>query len=362
MRARRAAPAEACERWLDTAELKRSPAPPLITKLKATTRILERKPTSVLFTKSTAPQTHTKQTTISTFFSSHTGEKDKESSRPTPFNPHKDSEDTGIPLAASFVKILALPQMEAAQDQPFGSEHGLQVTSQCWAGKAPLPDYLELQVESQSQSKASCGAEGDSWCCSLTQDSEGTQIITRRNKSSLFTGKTVSGSSSGTSNCQVTKQEHQEAKAGLNFPPGLGAKWSKKLQQSSSVNTFIDFAETENINHVPGARPWAPGRVCSSPQSSARAQPLREQGQNTSGAGVGQGSPCRELFSQYSKGNRVITRGCRDGGGSHRALPDSPHSDSSSCAALSQPQGQQLELCPELLFTQDSEGNRVIKH
>ncbi|KAJ7406673.1 membrane progestin receptor alpha [Willisornis vidua] len=257
MRARRAAPAEACERWLDTAELKRSPALPLITKLKATTRILERKPTSVLFTKSRAPQTHTKQTTIPTFFSSHTDEKDKESSRPTPFTPRTDSEDTGIPLAACLVKILALPQMEAAQDQPFGSEHGLQVTSQCWAGKAPLPDYLELQVESQSQGKASCGAGGDSWCCSFTQDSEGTQIITRRNKSSLFTGKTVSGSSSGTSNCRVTKQERQEAKAGLNFPPRLGAKWSKKLQPS---NTFIDFAETENINHVPGARPWASGR------------------------------------------------------------------------------------------------------
>ncbi|XP_017686585.1 PREDICTED: aurora kinase A and ninein-interacting protein-like isoform X1 [Lepidothrix coronata] len=357
MRRRRggpAAPAEACGVWLDTAELKRRPAPPLTAKLKAATRILERKPTSVVLTQSRAPQTRTKQTTIPTFFSSHTDEKDKENTRPSPFTSNKDSEDTGVPLAACPVKILALPQVKTARDQPFGSEEGVQVTSQGRAGKAPLPDSLELQVESQSQGKASCGPGGDSWCCSFTQDSEGPRIISHRNKSQLFAGETVSGSSSVTSDWGVTKQEGQEVKAGLDFQPGLGAKQSKKPQQWSSVNSLIDFAETENINPVPGARPWAPGGVCSSPQSPARAQPLRERGQNMAGAGVGWDSPCRELFCQDSEGNRVIAHGCRDRGISQ--------GNSSSCAASSQPRGQQLELGPELLFTQDSEGNRVIKH
>ncbi|KAJ7424225.1 membrane progestin receptor alpha [Pitangus sulphuratus] len=357
MRRRRGGPAaqaEACGVWLDTAELKRRPAPPLTAKLKAPTRILERKPTWVVFTQSRAPQAHTKQTTIPTFFSSHADGKDKENSRPSPFTPNKDSKDTSVLLAASPVKILALPRVEAARDQPLGCEEGVQVTSQGWAGKAPLPDSSELQVESQSQDKASCGAGGDSWCFSSTQDSEGPQIITPRNKSRLFAGETVPGSSSVTSGWGVTKQKGQEVKAGLDFQPGLGAKQSKKPQQRSSVNSLTDSAETENINPVPGARPWAPGGVCSSPQSPARAQPLRERGQNTAGAGVGWDSPCRELFSQDSEGNRVIAHGCRDRGISH--------GDSSSCAASSQPWGQQLELCPELLFTQDSEGNRVIKH
>ncbi|XP_031988116.1 membrane progestin receptor alpha isoform X3 [Corvus moneduloides] len=293
MRRRRgggAAPAEACGVWLDTAELKRGPARPPSAKIKAPTRVPERKRTPVLL-----PQPGTKQTTIPTFFSSHTDERDKENSRPTPCTPNKDCKDTGVPLAACPVKILALPQLEGAREEPSGAEQGVQSTSRAW--QTPL-EPPELQMESESQSKASRGAGGDSWCCSFSQGSEYDGIIAPRNKSWLFPEETASG--------------------------------SRKPQHWSRVNSGMGFAGTENTNPVPGA---APRGVCSSP--------LKERGQNTVGA---QGGSCRELFSQDSQGNRVIA---------HRAT-------GSSSPRQSQPRG--LQLGSEALFTQDSEGNRVIKH
>lgn len=202
------------------------------------------------------------------------------------------------------MKILALPQLEGAQEEPSEAEQGVQSTS--WAWKTPL-EPLELQMESESQSKASRGAGGDSWCCSFSQGSEHDGILAHRNESQLFPGKTAPG--------------------------------SRKPQHRSRVNSGMGFAGTENTNPVPGA---APRGVCSSPRSPAGAQPLKERGQNTAGA---QGGSCRQLFSQDSQGNRVIA---------HRDRGSSPRDSSSP----SQPWG----LSSESLFTKDSEGNRVIKH
>ncbi|XP_053855001.1 membrane progestin receptor alpha isoform X3 [Vidua macroura] len=289
MRRRRgagAAPAEACGVWLDTAELKRGPARPLSARLKAPTRAPERKQSPALL-----PEPGTRQTTIPSFFSPHSDGRDKENSRPTPCSPAEASEGSGVPLAAWPVKILALPQLEGAREEPPGAEQGVQGTAQAW--KTPL-DTLELQVQSQRQSKASRGAGGHSWCCSCSQGPE---------KSWLFPEETASGG--------------REPQPWSTAPSGTGS------------------AGAEDTNPVPGA---APRGVCCSPQSQARAQPLRERGQLPAGS-------CRQLFSQDSQGNRVIA---------HRAR--------ASPLRASQPRGLQLEPGSEPLFTQDSEGNRVIKH
>ncbi|XP_066060796.1 aurora kinase A- and ninein-interacting protein [Chamaea fasciata] len=241
MRRRRgggAAPAEACGVWLDTAELKRGPARPLNAKLRAPTRVPERRQSPVLL-----PQPGTRQSTIPSFFRPHTGGRDKENSGPTPCTPNKDCEDHGAPLAACPVKILALPQLE----EPPGAEQGLQGTPQAW--KTPV----ELQVESQRQSRASPGAGGDSGCCSLSQGKEHGGIIPHRNKSRLFPGETASG--------------------------------SRNSQPCSRGNSGLGFAGAENTDPAPGA---APRGVWCSPQSPGPAQPLRE------------------LFCQDSQGNRVI--------------------------------------------------------
>ncbi|XP_032936426.1 aurora kinase A and ninein-interacting protein-like [Catharus ustulatus] len=286
MRRRRgggAAPAEPCGVWLDTAELKRGPARPLSAKPKAPTRTAQRK----------LPRPGTRQSTIPTFFSPHTDDRDKENSRPAPCTPNKDCEASGAPLAACPVKILALPRLERAQEEPPGAQQGVQGS---W--KTPQA-ALELQGESQSQSKSCCGAGEDSWCCSFCQGSEHSRIITPRNKSQLFPAERASG--------------------------------SRTAQPWGTVSSGLALAGTENTNPGPGA---APSRVCCSPQSPGRAQPLRELGQALGGA-------CRQLWCQESQGSRVIA---------HRGRASSPSPR------------QQQEPGSEPLFTQDSEGNRVIKH
>ncbi|XP_052666457.1 aurora kinase A and ninein-interacting protein [Harpia harpyja] len=382
--------AEACDVWLDTAEVKQNAAQPPVAKPKAPSRILERKHASVTFTQTRASQPCTKQTIISAFFSAQTDEKDKENSRPSPFILNEDCKEKGVSLPAYPVKILALPQMEEAQKQSFRAEEVMvQVTPQCCAQKAPasstpLPDSSMLQAESHSNSEASCAAGED--CCffSFTQDSEGNRIIAHRNESDVFAGETVSASGSITSDCGINKQAGQlfleAAKTRLDFQPRLGANQSKKPHQLSSANSLIDFSETENINPtIMRDSTWAAGAY-SSPQRPARAQPLRERSQNAGagsaeegwGSKVGLSSPCRQLFTQDSEGNRVIAHRCqnvpsphKDNGSSRRQLPDSPYEGRSSDAAnrsVSKLGEQWLDVCYDLLFTQDSEGNRVIKH
>ncbi|KAM4884724.1 aurora kinase A- and ninein-interacting protein [Sylvia borin] len=257
------APAEACGVWLDTAELKRGPVQPLSARVKAATRIPERKQSPLLL-----PQPGTRQSTIPTFFRAHKDERDKENSRPTPCTPNKDCKDSGAPLAACPVKILALPQLE----EPLGAEQGLQGTSQAW--KTPVENKentpLELQGESRRQSRASRGAGGDSWCCSSSQGSEQGRITPHRNKSRLFPGETASR--------------------------------SRKPQPCSRAGPGAGPAGAGNTNPAPGA---APRGVCCSPQSPGPAQPLREWGQSPGGS-------CRELFCQDSQGNRVIAHRDRE--------------------------------------------------
>ncbi|XP_075029568.1 aurora kinase A- and ninein-interacting protein [Calonectris borealis] len=362
----------------------------LIAKPKTSSRILERKHALVAFAQTGASRPRTKQTTISAFFSAQTGEKDKENSRPSPFSPNKDCKGKGVSLAASPVKILALPQMEAAQKQFFRAEEMVQVTPQRRAQKAPasptpltpLPDSSLSPAESHSRSEASCGAGEDCCCFSFTQDSEGNRIIAHRNESDAFAAETVSASGSVRSGCGRNEQEGPplpgEVETGLDFQPRLGANQNKKPHQSSSDNSLIDFSE--NINPtITRDSSWAAG-FYSSPQRPARARPLRERSQNAGagaaeegwGSETGLSSPCRQLFTQDSEGNTVIAHRCqnvpsprKDSRSSRRQLPNSPYKGCSSDAAnrsLSKPGEQWLDVCYDLLFTQDSEGNRVMKH
>jgi len=309
-------------------------------------------------------------------------EKDKENSRPSPFLRNKDCKEKGISLAACPVKILALPQMEEAQNQCCRAEAGTApVAPQHRAQKAPasptpLPDSWLLRAEPHSKGEASCGTGDD--CCffSFTQDSEGNRIIAHRNALDLFAGETLLARGSVTSDCGTHKQEDQPppeaAKARLDFQLRLGVNQKKKPQQSSSVNSLIAFTEAENINPtLTRDSPWAAG-LCPSAQRAAGAQPLSERSRNASAgpAEEGRSSPFRQLFTQDSQGHRVIAHRCRSvpsprraSGSSGGRPPSSPRDGCpSDAASLSAPWEQQLDVCYDLLFTQDSEGNRVIKH
>ncbi|XP_074018327.1 aurora kinase A- and ninein-interacting protein [Numenius arquata] len=362
-----ARPAGACDVWLDTAELKQSAAQALIAKSKASRRVLERKHASVAFTQTRSSQPRTKQTTISAFFSTQTDEKDKENSRPSPFIPK--CKEKGISLAASPVKILALPRMDEARKESFSAEVGTVQAAPWCPAQSPLPDSSVLEGESHGTSEASCGVGEDSYFFSFTQDSEGNRIIAHRTASDLFAGETVSGSGSVTSPCGGHKRGGRllpEAKIGLDFQPRLGTN-EKKPHPSSNVNSLIDFTETENIN--PSLRrdtTWAAG-FYPSPQRPAGTRPLRERSRNAGAgsAGEGRGSPCRQLFTQDSQGNRVIAHHGQTLPSPHKESGSSPSKGCSGDAAdgsLSKAGERKLDACYDLLFTQDSEGNRVIKH
>ncbi|XP_065553772.1 uncharacterized protein LOC136023332 isoform X2 [Lathamus discolor] len=357
------APAGGCGVWLDTARRERgagqrwrrggagsnsprSPGPvhtqPLRANPKAPVRVLGWRCCSAASTQGRGSRPCTKQTTISSFFG-RTDETDKENSRPPPSMPHKDWKGKGISVAASPVKILALPRMEGAQHQPpFRGEEGTApVTARCCADP-----FTEPQVETSS------GA-GEGRCCpSLARGSEGTQLIPHTHRAQLVAGEAASSSSSRGHKPEGWETP-EEAKAGLDFHWSLGAKQNKKPPQGSSVNALSDFTESRNPGVMSG-RTGAPG-FHPSPQAPGRAWPLRERSQNMGAASAKAGwdSPCRELFTQDSEGNRVIA---------HWGLPRSPSKGcSSSAAGWRWSEGEQ-ELCYELLFTQDSEGGRVIKH
>ncbi|CAN8200460.1 unnamed protein product [Coccothraustes coccothraustes] len=325
MRRRRgggAAPAEACGVWLDTAELKRGPARPLT--LRAASRAAGRKQSPVLLPQpgsstSSIPRHGSisstssilRQSSILSFLSPLPDEGDKENRRPSPW------QGPGAALPAWPVKILPLPQLEGAQEEPPGAERGLQGTAQ--AGQTPQ-EPLELSVEPQGQSKASPGAGGHSCCW------------------------------------------------GRNKP--WGSPGGRRAQPCST-------AGAGDTNPGPGA---AARGVCCSPQSPGPAQPLRERGQVPEG-------PCRQL--QGCWGSRVTAHGDRDRDSppraraspsppratpsssrdrdrdrtTTRASPSPPRAHPSPRATPSPPRaGQPPELGSEPLFTQDSEGNRVIKH
>ncbi|XP_064587642.1 uncharacterized protein DDB_G0284459-like [Zonotrichia leucophrys gambelii] len=150
MRRRRgggAAPAEACGVWLDTAELKRGRARPLT--LRAP-RSAGRKQSLGLLPQpgsgdSIGPRHSSSswQSSILSFFSPQPD--DKENIRPA------------ARCEEPRVKILPLPQLEGAQQEPPGAGQGLQGPARA------AQTALELRVGSQGLSRASPGAGGHSW-------------------------------------------------------------------------------------------------------------------------------------------------------------------------------------------------------
>ncbi|XP_071309105.1 aurora kinase A- and ninein-interacting protein-like [Agelaius tricolor] len=302
MRRRRgagAAPAEACGVWLDTAELKRGRAPPLT--LRAPTRAAGRKQSLVLLPQPGSRESiNPRQST-----SPRQSISSRQSSILSFFSPQPDERDKenlrpAAPWEESRVKILPLPRLEGAQEGPPGAGQGLQGTAR--AGQTPL----EPQVGPQRLSKASPGAGGHSWGW-------------------------------GSSNPWVS-------------PAGTASGGRTALPCPRAGPGHTDPA--------PGA---APSGVCCSPQSPGPAQPLRERGQAPAG-------PCMELLCRGRDRDRDSPSRDRDRDSPSRATC-SPSRDrdratpSPSRATPSPPRAPHPpELGSEPLFTQDSEGNRVIKH
>ncbi|KAM6996048.1 uncharacterized protein RBU47_013791 [Passerculus sandwichensis] len=121
--------------------------------------------------------------------------------------------------------------------------------------------------------------------------------------------------------------ELKRGRARRSWGRGRDKPWVSPAGTAPGAGTALPCprAGAGGTNPAPGA---APSRVCCSPQSPGPAQPLRERGQLRAG-------PCRE--SRDRDRARLPLR----------ATPSPP---------------EPPELGSEPLFTQDSEGNRVIKH
>nr|XP_031362671.1 membrane progestin receptor alpha [Lonchura striata domestica] len=267
MRRRRGdpAPAEPCGVWLDTAELKRGPAPPPSSGLKAPR--WKRSP-------ALPPQPGRRQSSIRSFLRPLAGEGDKENASP--------AERSGPPLPARLVKILPLPRLRGAREEPPGAGQGLRGTAQPWQTPLGAPG---LPAQAQRQSKAPRGAGGGSWCCGCSRSPE---------KCWIFPGEAAS--------------------AGREAQP-----WSRAASGTGS-------AGAEDTEPGPGVEDTKPGPGVEDTKPGPRVEDTKP----------GPGD---------SQGNRVIA---------HRPRASPPRA--------SQPRGLRLELGWEPLFTQDSEGNRVIKH
>ncbi|XP_063033280.1 uncharacterized protein DKFZp434B061-like [Melospiza melodia melodia] len=218
------------------------------------------------------------------------------------FSPQPDDKENirpAAPCEEPLVKILPLPQLEGAREELQGPARAAQT--------AP-----ELRVGSQGLSRASPGARGRSW----GRD---------RDKPWVSPAGTAPG-----------------ARTALPCPrAGAGG-----------------------TNPAPGA---APSRVCCSPQSPGPAQPLRERGQLRAG-------PCRESQGRdrdRDSPNRDRDSPCRDRASPNRESQGRDRDRASPCRDRDSPRfplratpspPEPPELGSEPLFTQDSEGNRVIKH
>ncbi|XP_074411834.1 uncharacterized protein LOC141731311 [Zonotrichia albicollis] len=391
MRRRRgggAAPAEACGVWLDTAELKRGRARPLT--LRAP-RSAGRKQSLGLLPQPGSGDSNPRhsssswQSSILSFFSPQPD--DKENIRPS------------ARCEEPRVKILPLPQLEGAQQEPPGAGQGLQGPARA------AQTALELRVGSQGLSRASPGAGGHSWdkpCVSPAGTAPGAR-----------TTLPCPGAGAGGTN------------------PALGAAPGRGCCSTQSPGTAQPLRERGQVRVGPGResqgcrdrdRDWDSAHRDRDTQS-----PNRDRGRDWDSAHRDRNSPNRDRDRDWDGAHRdspnrdrdsprqVLCQGSRDRDSAHRdrdtqspnrdrdiQSPDrdrdspnrdrdtqSPNRDRDKDRASPRDTPSPIRTSPspsrdrdsprfplrvtpsppeppelgsEPLFTQDSEGNRVIKH
>ncbi|CAM4656194.1 unnamed protein product [Lepidochelys olivacea] len=421
---------ETCGIWLDTAKLKKSKIQTLVSKPTSNTPnpLLERNCNShisVNFTQTRLSQPYTRQTTISSFFSIQpTGEKDDEENlKPYPLMSNKTHLGKGSDfLAASSMKNSGAAKLEEVQAPTLSpQEDNIQECSQLLVQNTqglsiPLVNYNFPQAQANGRSertaiaRTSAGETEDSVSINFTQDSEGNRVLAHRNSADSFTGSVsvANGiiSSKSESYWVGEKEAHLCSKRGITRV-GLKPKHLMKVGRRRCKNlpprgiSFMDFSEVENISPVPKGNEGQQTNCPLSQGQKAKTELLRDSSQNfadfwtrnshnMAGSAGEQGdsksSPTTQLFTQDSEGYRVISHQCfyenvrsplqkkylQDKTNFVQRVPSPPSVDcfkvyssgvldrtplATTAINLCEP-----ESCYDLLFTEDSEGNRIIKH
>ncbi|XP_074832567.1 aurora kinase A- and ninein-interacting protein isoform X2 [Carettochelys insculpta] len=418
---------ETCGIWLDTAKLKKCNVQTLVFKPASyvPNPLLERNCNShisVNLTSTRISEPHTKQTTISSFFRIQPAGENDDNIKPYPFmsnNTHKGKcSDSLAPSSAKNCRAAKLKEVQAPTLNPQETNiqecsHTLEQNTQDL--NTSLLNYTLPQVQSNSRHeytalvRTSAGETENYLPINFTQDSEGNRVLAHKNSADSFTGSVsvANGiSSQERENSWIGEKEghlcsqRERTRVGLK-PKHLmtqGKRRCKKL--SCDKKSFTDLSDIENIN--PAAKVNEDQQTnCPLHQWRTPKAELLKDSQNVSGSwtknyyttagsadeqGDSKSTPTTQLFTQDSEGYRVI---------SHRHFHESIRSplqmkhlqdktnsvhdmtstlladcfngyssgiwDRTPVASTAMNLGEPDSSC-DLLFTEDSEGNRMIKH
>ncbi|KAM9116643.1 aurora kinase A- and ninein-interacting protein [Pangshura tecta] len=415
---------ETCGIWLDTAKIKKRKIQTLVSKPAShmPKPLLERNynsHVSVNFTQTRLSQPYTRQTTISSFFIQPTGEKDEENLKTYPLMSNKGKGSDF--LAASSMKSSGAAKLEEAQAPILSpQEDNIQECSQppvqnTQGLNIPLLNYTFPQAQSNSRSectalaRTSADEPEDSLSINFTQDSEGNRVLAHRHSADSFTGRILVAneriSRKRESYFIGEKEGHlccERGRTRVGLKPKHLMKGRRRCKNLSPGGiSFMDFSEVENVCPAPKGNEGQQTNCPLSQGQTTKAELLRYSSQDFAGfwtrnchnmagsseeQGASKSSPTTQLFTQDSEGYRVIShqhfyeslrsplqeKYLQDKTNFVQRVPSPPSvgcfkvyssgvRDRTPLATRAVTLSE-AESCYDLLFTEDSEGNRIIKH
>ncbi|KAF6109811.1 hypothetical protein HJG60_011008 [Phyllostomus discolor] len=345
---------EACGVWLDAAALKRRKVQTHL--IKSSTRMLTLFPgerrAKISFTERTPPA-GVRQTSIASFFALQPGKTNGGDERnvsshvesQTSRQCKKDATQLDHPIQGLGGDCMAPPLATStpADIQEVGlSPQSLQASGQHRMGAPVLAESLF-----QPDTLVCAGEKQDSLACSFTPDLECSYMLDQKEgeKDSSWKREWLRGSKK--KNCQGTER--------CSEPPwGKGHQpWDKSelvkvsaqenRQAPALVQTYRDSWSGEEAEAVKQSSYLVPVFSWDSEKNDR--------------------DSWSQLFTEDSQGQRVIAHNSR---APFREITNSQNQGlghfSRSSGAQCQARPAQLSLQPDLLFTQDSEGNQVIRH
>nr|XP_032658817.1 aurora kinase A and ninein-interacting protein-like [Chelonoidis abingdonii] len=323
-------------------------------------------------------------------------------------------------LAASSMKNSEAAKLEEAQAPILSpQEDNIQECNQPLVQNTqgltiPLPNYTFPQAQSNSRSectalaRTSADETEDSFSINFTQDSEGNRVLAHKNSADSFIGR-ISVANGRISRKRMSyfigeKEGHlccKRGRTGVGLKPKHLMKGRRRCKNLPLGGiSFMDFSRVENVCPVPKDNKGQQTNWPLSQGRTTKAEFLRDSQNfpgfwtrnchNMAGSAEEQGgsksSPTTQLFTQDSEGYRVIShqhvyesirsplqrkylqdktnfvhRGLSPPSVGCSKVYSSGAQDRTPLATtavnLSEP-----ESCYDLLFTEDSEGNRIIKH
>nr|XP_008527278.1 PREDICTED: aurora kinase A and ninein-interacting protein isoform X1 [Equus przewalskii] len=343
---RRGPEEEACGVWLDAAALKRRKVQTHLIKpsTKMPTLFPGERKVKISFTQRRTPPAGVRQTSIASFFTLQPGKTNSDQrsvsshvQSQTNKESKKDTTQQGHPTQGLVDDCMAPPLATStpADIQEAGlCPQSLQPSAHHRTG-TPFLTVLSLF---QPDTSVCAGESKDSLACSFTQDLESSCLLGQKEgvKDSSWKKEWLHGPKK--KNCQAVER-HSKPPGGKGHQPLHKTKFEKVSAKEHSRD-FWSEENTESVKQSP----------CPVPVFSWDSENNDKDS-------------CSQLFTEDSQGQRVIAHNSRAPfrdvtNNRNQSLGWFPNSTWAQC----QDGPTQLNLQPDVLFTQDSEGNQVIRH